>query len=165
MEMDGLAFVSGPCISIATGEMNDGHYDWTVPNTPTNAGRIKLTAHDLFTLQNTDMTDGYFNILNTTNAPVLSRTGIQLSPAAPNPIREQTRVSFTLPVGQEVRLSVYDARGRRVRDLLSGYQTAGENSVVWDGKDRRGVSVPSGFYVVRLEAGGEVFTRSASVTR
>jgi len=38
-----------------------------------------------------------------------------------------------------------------VKQLLSDQLTAGEHSVVWDGKDERGNAVSSGIYLYRLE--------------
>ncbi|MCK5620424.1 MAG: T9SS type A sorting domain-containing protein, partial [Candidatus Krumholzibacteria bacterium] len=47
-------------------------------------------------------------------------------------------------------LEIFDVRGRHVRTLVAGRQPAGEMSVVWDGRDYRGVSVSTGVYFVRL---------------
>jgi hypothetical protein len=82
----------------------------------------------------------------------------------PNPFRESTTVSFSgamqvsrddlsgIPAELSATLSVYDMRGRMVRQLWMGDLT-GEMNVVWDGTDDRGTNLPPGIYVVRLAGG------------
>jgi hypothetical protein len=51
-------------------------------------------------------------------------------------------------------LAVYDATGRRVRDLADGVAPgSGPRTLLWDGRDAAGRPVPSGLYWVRLRAG------------
>jgi flagellar hook assembly protein FlgD len=54
-----------------------------------------------------------------------------------------------------VALAVYDPAGRRVRQLVSGREPAGEHAVVWDLRDERGGPVGAGVYFARLESGGQ----------
>jgi hypothetical protein len=68
----------------------------------------------------------------------------------PNPFNPQTTIRYELAHGSEATLEIFDVRGRRVRTLVDGHQPAGEMSVVWDGRDDRGVSVSTGVYFVRL---------------
>ncbi len=57
---------------------------------------------------------------------------------------------------------IHDAAGRRVRTIISGEgYPAGRHTFRWDGKDAGGQSVGSGVYLIRLRAGGEVFTQKA----
>ena len=51
-----------------------------------------------------------------------------------------------------MQLIIYDAMGREVRTLLWGEQSAGYQSVNWDGADDRGQPVSSGIYLYRLQA-------------
>jgi len=50
-------------------------------------------------------------------------------------------------------LAVYDATGRRVRDLAAAARGEGPHTLIWDGRDAAGRRVPSGLYWVRLRAG------------
>ena len=52
----------------------------------------------------------------------------------------------------EVRISVHDATGRRVRELDAGARGRGLHHAIWDGRDGSGRSVSSGIYFLRLEA-------------
>jgi len=72
---------------------------------------------------------------------------------SPNPFNPTTTIAFTLPVQETVALSVYDASGRLVRDLVNGTRNAGDHSITWDGRDNAGTTVGSGVYFYRLTAG------------
>lgn len=79
--------------------------------------------------------------------------------AAPNPFNPGATISFTVPVGGgRVRLTIHDARGRRVCTLVDETLAAGRHQVVWRGRDQRGVRVASGAYLCRLETGGRSAT-------
>ena len=55
-----------------------------------------------------------------------------------------------------MQLRVYNSLGQEVRTLVDEFQSAGNKSVVWNGKDNAGQSVASGVYVYRMTAGGSV---------
>jgi len=84
---------------------------------------------------------------------------ISMAQNAPNPFTGTTRISFSLPVGQGVELSVYDVRGREVVRLLDGKVDAGPHSVTWDGKAAAGYSAAPGVYWYRMRTGDKVLTR------
>jgi len=82
---------------------------------------------------------------------------------APNPFNPRAEVSFALPAADRVRLEIFDARGRLVRQLLDGNLPAGAHTVTWDGLDDAGRVAASGVYRARLAtAKGE--SRGASLT-
>ncbi len=81
----------------------------------------------------------------------------------PNPLRARTTVSFTLESDEHVRVSVYEAGGRRVASILDGVRPGGTHRVVWNGRDDRHRRVAAGVYVVKLDVGGRVVTRTAAV--
>ena len=74
----------------------------------------------------------------------------------PNPAGERTELRFALggDAGTPVRVSVYDLRGRLVRELLRADLSAGEHTVAWDRRDARGRRTAAGVYLVRIDAGG-----------
>lgn len=70
----------------------------------------------------------------------------------PNPFRSSTRIDLATPDGSDAtELAIFTTDGRRVRrwDL----RATGARSVVWDGADQRGIRVPAGVYVYRIETG------------
>ena len=76
----------------------------------------------------------------------------------PNPFNPETWIPFQLHAPAQVRLSIYDVRGARVRQLDLGYRAAGQyrtsaGAAHWDGRDQHGAPVASGVYVYRLQAG------------
>ncbi len=67
----------------------------------------------------------------------------------PNPFNQRTVARFELRVASYVNLEVYDVCGRVVENLVSGCFPPGAHQVWFDGED-----LPSGVYLIRLEAGG-----------
>jgi flagellar hook assembly protein FlgD len=55
--------------------------------------------------------------------------------------------------GARVRLRIYDAQGRQVRDLVDGAREAGAWTAAWDGRTEDGQEAASGVYLYRGEAG------------
>lgn len=91
--------------------------------------------------------------------------GPSLAAARPNPAAGATLLSFTLPREMEVRLSLFDTSGRRVRTLAEGSWSAGEHSVRWDLADEEGSPLSSGLYFALLEVEGRMLARRIVVTR
>lgn len=73
--------------------------------------------------------------------------------AFPNPFNPSTTVRYSLPQDQLVSMSITDLLGREVWNRSAERISAGEHSLVWDGKNDRGVSLSSGMYLFRLQAG------------
>jgi C1A family cysteine protease len=89
--------------------------------------------------------------------PVAAPPGtLRLDAAWPNPFNPNTNLRYALPRGGEVVVAIHDLQGRLVRVLVRGTQSAGEHQVTWDGRGDDGRSVPSGPYVGRVSAGGQV---------
>ncbi|MCD4732898.1 T9SS type A sorting domain-containing protein [bacterium] len=85
---------------------------------------------------------------------------LTLSDPYPNPASSSLTISYELAAKGAVSLSVYDLSGRLVETLISGEQTAGRHSVIWDSS-----VAATGVYLLRLEAAGEAITRRAIISR
>ncbi|HEU4940716.1 MAG TPA: FlgD immunoglobulin-like domain containing protein [Candidatus Eisenbacteria bacterium] len=83
----------------------------------------------------------------------------------PNPARRTTTLRFSLRREADVTLSIYDAGGRRVRELVSGAQPAGDHAIGWDLRDERGRAVGAGIYFARLEVEHRQLTRKVICLR
>jgi hypothetical protein len=84
---------------------------------------------------------------------------LTLAQNQPNPFRARTQIHFGLPRTGSARLDIFDVTGRLVRRLVDGTLMAGDHAVEWDGRTDAMGSMPSGVYLYRLEAGGEVIER------
>ncbi len=71
----------------------------------------------------------------------------------PNPFNPQTTIAFDLPEAQDVRLMVYDIKGRLIKELVSKQMEAGSHTVLWNGTDRSGHRMASGVYFYQINAG------------
>jgi len=65
-----------------------------------------------------------------------------------------TRIPFRLARPGGVGLSIFDLRGRRLRELSAGERGAGEAELVWDGRDASGSAMPAGIYFARFRLDG-----------
>jgi hypothetical protein len=74
----------------------------------------------------------------------------------PNPFNPQTTIVYEMVRTDAARLQIFDMGGRLVTTLVAAVVPAGSHSVTWNGRDTDGRDVPSGVYVLRLEAGGQV---------
>ncbi len=68
----------------------------------------------------------------------------------PNPFNLETSIRFGLPEAEQVRLAIYDVRGRLVRTLQDGLMDEGFHTLRWQGLDQSGRRVSSGVYIIRL---------------
>ena len=76
----------------------------------------------------------------------------------PNPANPISKLLYVIPRSagsQDVKLRIYDVNGRLVRTLVSGTQSPGPYTAVWDGRDSNGRGVASGNYFARLNVGHE----------
>ena len=89
-----------------------------------------------------------------------------LQALGPNPSRGEARLTFSLARAGEVRVSVHDVSGRRVRVLDLGTLAAGAHQSRWDGRSDSGAEVQAGVYFVGLEvAGREAGSRRVAIVR
>jgi hypothetical protein len=91
--------------------------------------------------------------------------GAQLNQNFPNPFNPSTVISYSLKRDGRVRLDVFNLLGQHVRTVSDGWNSAGTNSVIWDGTDSRGQSVASGIYMYRLETTQGSITRKMALIR
>lgn len=84
---------------------------------------------------------------------------VALNQNYPNPFNSRTLIQFVLPEEEQVTLTIYDTRGKMVRQLFDGTGRTGLNTIHWDGKNANGQDLASGVYLYRLEAGNFVETK------
>jgi len=90
---------------------------------------------------------------------------VRMLGAYPNPFNPRVTIAFEMMRAGEVRVSVHDVTGRRVRILAAGRRPAATARLVWDGTDGRGDGVASGVYFMRVESGEMKLTRKVMLLR
>jgi hypothetical protein len=80
---------------------------------------------------------------------------VQLLPCHPNPFTGVTLISYELPADHAlpVRLRVFDATGRLVRDLMDKVVPGGRYLAYWDGTNDQCRPESTGVYYVQLTTG------------
>jgi hypothetical protein len=74
----------------------------------------------------------------------------------PNPFNPVTNIRFQLSSISEVKLTVYNLMGERIKQLVNEIKSAGIFYVKWNGRNDSGTQVASGVYLYRLETNGFV---------
>lgn len=72
----------------------------------------------------------------------------------PSIVRDRCNIRYTLPAAGPADLSIYDAAGRKVRQLIAGNQRAGTHHIYWNGGDAQGQRLAPGIYFCRLDLAG-----------
>ncbi len=94
------------------------------------------------------------NVPGGVDPPLAAQEEIRLW-VGPNPVRDWTRITFTIPGAEPISLRLVDATGRELRSFGINGAPAGEREWIWDGRDRDGRSVPAGLYFCALTADRE----------
>ncbi len=69
----------------------------------------------------------------------------------PNPFNPSTTISYDLNEQTQVQLSIFNVKGQKIITLVNDNRNAGIHSVIWNGRDENGKSVPSGIYLYKLQ--------------
>lgn len=77
----------------------------------------------------------------------------------PNPFNPTTTIKYSLPKNSKVALKIFNLLGEEIVTLVDEFQSAGEKSVVWNGRGRQGQVVNSGIYLYSLKVGQETQNR------
>ncbi|MHB1688145.1 MAG: alpha-amylase family glycosyl hydrolase [Ignavibacteriaceae bacterium] len=85
-------------------------------------------------------------------------TNYALDQNYPNPFNPSTIINYQLPKSSLVSLKIYDVLGREVETLVNGEQSSGNYTVTFN-SSAKGISLPSGIYFYRLQAGSYIETK------
>lgn len=86
----------------------------------------------------------------------------------PNPFRpsaEPAHFTFRLSTAGPVRITVYDVTGRAVANLMDEHLAPGPYEIMWQGIGDDGRALPTGTYLVRMDAGSFRQTRRVTLVR
>jgi hypothetical protein len=82
-----------------------------------------------------------------------------VSPNYPNPFNPSTQIDIYTVQKSDLTVNIFDATGRLVNTLIDENLEAGSYSIKWQGKDRKGHSMPTGVYFIQVESGVEISTQ------
>jgi hypothetical protein len=89
----------------------------------------------------------------------------RISAVFPNPFRRSAAIWTVLDDSRDVRLTITDAAGRRVRTVRSGPVTGGAHGFIWDGMDDAGQPAAPGLYIATLAGDGRRQSRKLTLIR
>ncbi|UCH83250.1 MAG: heparinase II/III family protein [Candidatus Latescibacterota bacterium] len=112
-------------------------------------------GHDLAVVRQ----DGYLRRDNTRDGsgPPRSATHLQVW-SYPNPFNAVTNVYIELGERSAVEATIYDAAGRRVKQIWNDQLPRGGNVLVWDGTKEKGNQAASGVYFLKTQIPGNTQT-------
>ncbi len=95
------------------------------------------------------------SVTSVSNTPDLVPASFALRQNYPNPFNPSTQITYTLPSPEYVTLKVYNLIGQEVATLVSGEQSTGVHTVVWNADRARTqtATLAGGVYFYRLQAG------------
>ncbi len=93
-------------------------------------------------------------------AVTLDGTTFALGTNYPNPFNPTTMIPFSVAEASFVSIKVYDLLGRTVSTLVDGTLSAGVHEVQFEASQ-----LPTGMYIVRMEAGGIVKTQRVTLMK
>jgi len=83
----------------------------------------------------------------------------------PNPSTENTTIAYSLEETKHTEIKIYNLAGKLLITLLDKKQAPGNYQIKWNGTDKNGKEVNSGLYLIRLQAGRQIMTRSVEVIK
>ena len=92
-------------------------------------------------------------------------TELTLSHNYPNPFNSSTTFTLTLAYRAHVRITIYDALGRKVKILFSDMLGQGTYPFRWEGTADSGASVASGIYFYQAIVGSRSITKKMMLIR
>lgn len=103
--------------------------------------------------------DGSFTYSNAVEAEFMP-SEFSLGQNYPNPFNPETKISFTLPVQENVTIKVFDLTGKEVKTLVNGKMEAGKHSVTLNAE-----GLSSGVYFYQMTAGSFTSVKKLSVLK
>jgi len=83
---------------------------------------------------------------------------LELGMAHPNPFTFAVNIPFIISTSGDVRLSVYNFSGQKIKDILFRDVTAGSYRIIWDGCNDNGAPVRQGIYIYALTFKGKTWS-------
>lgn len=105
--------------------------------------------------------DGTATLTDPVALQIRMKEALRLSPPAPNPVSDDANFSFAVKEASRATVTVYNSLGQRVATLYEGRVPGGEPQHLQVSTS----DLPSGMYVLRLQANGQTRTQRVTVVR
>jgi len=76
----------------------------------------------------------------------------------PNPFQNNVNISFVSEQGKEIAVQIYDLSGTLIKCIQAGNLQSGENTIVWDTRNKNGIFVKPDTYICRIFLNNKVIT-------
>jgi hypothetical protein len=124
------------------------------PNVTTGVTYYYVVSATDFNGNEGDYSDEVNATVLATGVEIVMPDRYELAQNYPNPFNPTTTIRYALPQSGLVSITVYNLLGKEVARLVDQVQEPGWHSVIWDAS-----GMNSGLYLVRMQAGKQVFTR------
>ena len=91
-------------------------------------------------------------VTNVENSVFALPTGFKVE-AHPNPFNPNTSIELLLDEQNEVNINIYNILGEKVKTLYKGNLESGTHSFNWNGTNEQNSILPTGIYIVAVQAG------------
>ena len=152
--------------AIRTGEKPDTTNNWCMWTPLANGERVVI-LNDFYSIHRYIQYKAIFEYTNPAELPVLKEVRIRYEEAegveedrnlscpfglivTPKSFCSEWSIRFSTSNSGPVDLVIYDAKGSRVRTLMQENVSVGRFSLIWDGCDEDGVTLPEGVYFLHL---------------
>jgi hypothetical protein len=129
-----------------------------------NGGFIIGGTIDQFTIVSQQVNrNGYLGEIGThiNSEPIkLSETKLALNQNFPNPFNSSTIIKYQIPDEGNIKISIYNILGERLRILSNEYKPAGSYALTFNSNE-----LPSGVYMYTLETGLEVIVKKLIIIK
>jgi hypothetical protein len=85
--------------------------------------------------------------------------GIALRQNYPNPFNNMTTIEFKLPAQTPIDLKIYNVLGQEIKTIVKTVENEGTFRYTWDGRNKLGVPVAAGMYILSLKTPDKSITK------
>lgn len=82
---------------------------------------------------------------------------------SPNPVKNSTKIKFSVKEETDVKIEIYDINGRLIKEVLNKTLKPGIYQISWGLEDNNGEKVKEGIYFIKYKAKDKTFIRKFSV--
>jgi hypothetical protein len=143
-------------VHLSSANQSSATFLWTAPVSGVGAVVLYLTG-----MQGSSMSGANTNLVLTATEQTTGIDGgfqvahdYYLLNNYPNPFNAETRICFTVPEAQKVRIDIYDLAGRKIVNIFDNNVDAGDHAAIWNA-----AANPSGIYFCRMSTKSKTLTR------